>query len=107
MQWMKSKRDRGIVWARCDAAPQSSALALLRYHLGLAAHHLSGVGGEYGQCHVVPSKRGYDWMHGRWRKPMAFEGATHTGDACLFAIADDAPPMLALPDVLPLATAHC
>lgn len=106
MQEMKSKRDRGIVWARCDAAPQSSALALLRYHLGFAAHHLArarqSMGGEevepaeYGHCHVVPTLSG-----------SAFAGATHAGSACLFAQAEEAPPMLAMPDVFPLAAAYC
>lgn len=86
----------------CDPDASGSALSLLRYWLGVAAHALEQRPGEYGQCHVVPTLRGWDPHLDRWRQPMAFDAGPTRDEArsTCAARAQTLPTMAALPEVV-------
>ena len=93
--------------AACDPDARSMSLMVLRYHLGFADHLLGGGSREsYGYCHVVPTLRGYDWIFGRWRQPMAFGGPTHALAACDLTSVE-AHEMCSDADVVRLTPVYC
>lgn len=107
MQWRFWRRDDSGPTDVCDPAAAFWALALLHHYLGAAEHSLRSTPGIYGQCHVVPTLRGWDPIRERWRQPMAFDGPTCDEARSTCSVRSKTlPTMAALPEVIAVDLAH-